>query len=40
MIEQEHFSCAGYVSTCGYASKIRLRVPVFGVFCREDWMLY
>ena len=39
MIEQDNFLCAGYVSKHGYASKLRLRVPVFAVFCRGAWTI-
>ena len=33
IIERGNFLCAGYASTRGYASNLRLRVPVFVVFC-------
>ena len=39
MIERGNFLCAGYASMHGYASKIRLRVPVLGVFCCGAWMI-
>ena len=35
IVEQGNFLCSGYASTCGYASKLKLRVPVFVVFCVE-----
>ena len=38
-IERGNFACAGDASTCGYASKLRLRVPVFVVFCRGAWII-
>ena len=39
MIERGNFLRAGYASTHGYASKLRLRVPVFVVFCCGAWMI-
>ena len=33
IIERGNLLCAGYASTRGYASNLRLRVPVFVVFC-------
>ena len=33
IIERGNFLCAGYASTRGYASNLKLRVPVFVVFC-------
>ena len=35
IMERDKFLCAGYASTRGYASKLKLRVPVFVVFCVE-----
>ena len=32
IIERDNLLCAGYASTRGYASNLRLRVPVFVVF--------
>ena len=40
MIEQGNFLCAGYASTRGYASKSKLRVPVFAVFSRFRQLTY
>ena len=39
IIEPGALLCAGYSSTSNYASKLRLRVPVFVVFCRVAWMI-
>ena len=39
MKEGRSLLCAGYASTCGYASKSKLRVPVLGVFCRGAWII-
>ena len=36
IIERANFLCAGYASMRGYASKLRLRVPVF---CRVSWII-
>ena len=39
IIERGNFLCAGYASTRGYASKLRLRVPVFVLFCSVGWIM-
>ena len=39
IIERGNFLCAGYASTRGYASKLRLRVPVFILFCGVGWIM-
>ena len=33
IIKRGNFLCADYASTRGYASNLRLKVPVFVVFC-------
>ena len=35
IIERGNLLCAGYASTSGYASKLRLRVPALVVFCHQ-----
>ena len=39
IIERGNFLCAGYASTRGYASKLKLRVPVFVLFCRVSCII-
>ena len=39
IIERGNFLCAGYASTRGYASKLKLRVPVSVLFCRVSWII-
>ena len=39
IIERGNFLCADYASTRGYASKIKLRVPVFVLFCGVSWII-
>ena len=39
IIERGNFLCAGYASTRGYASKIKLRVPVFVLLCGVSWII-
>ena len=39
IIERGNFLFAGYASTRGYASKIKLRVPVFVLFCGASWII-
>ena len=39
IIDRGNFLCAGYASTRGYASKLKLRVPVFVLFCRVSWII-
>ena len=36
---QFNFLCAGYASMHGYASKLRLRVLVFELFCGVGWIM-
>ena len=39
IIEPGSFLCAGYVSTRGYTSKLKLRAAVSGVFSRGTWII-
>ena len=38
-MERGNFLCAGYASPRGYASKLRLRVPVLVLFCGVGWIM-